>query len=253
MRDIAQVSRIRELQQIIANCSACGGLGLTKPDICDPSDPRFGKFVPCPACGGAVRELRELRVMELLREPIRRYTALVGDLLTCTFENFHTQRDSRLVNVRNAVIRFVQEEVSWVYVYGPPGNGKTHLAAAAANTLVARGRAVLFATAPELLAMIRDGFNAGQAEDLIGLCQRVPWLVVDDLGAERLTDWAAEVLFRVFNARYTARAHTLVVSNVRPEEVPDPRLRSRFLDVAVCQVVPNGGEDYRRCGDRVRR
>jgi DNA replication protein DnaC len=127
-----------------------------------------------------------------------------------------------------------------------PGNGKTHLAAAAANTLVAQGRAVLFATAPELLAMVRDGFDAGQAEDLIGLCQRVPWLVVDDLGVERLTDWAAEVLFRVFNVRYTARAHTLVVSNVWPEEVPEPRLRSRFLDVAVCQVVPNGGEDYRQ-------
>jgi DNA replication protein DnaC len=42
----------------------------------------------------------------------------------------------------------------------------------------------------------------------------VPWLVVDDLGAVRLTDWAAEVLFRVFNVRYTARTHTLVVSNV---------------------------------------
>jgi len=50
----------------------------------------------------------------------------------------------------------------------------------------------------------------------------------------------------VFNARYTARAHTLVVSNVQPEEVPEVRLRSRFLDDAVCQVVPNGGEDYRR-------
>jgi len=45
----------------------------------------------------------------------------------------------------------------------------------------------------------------------------------------------------VFNARYTARAYTLVVSNVRPEEVPEPRLRSRFPDIAVCQVVPNGG------------
>ena len=55
-----------------------------------------------------------------------------------------------------------------------PGNGKTHLAAAAANTLVARGRVVLFAAAPEHLAMIRDGFNAGQTENLIGLCQRVP-------------------------------------------------------------------------------
>jgi DNA replication protein DnaC len=110
---------------------------------------------------------------------------------------------------------------------------------------------VLF-TALELLAMIWDGFDAGQAEDLTGVCQRVPWLVVDDLGAERLTDWAAEVLFRVFNVRYTARAHTLVVSNVRPEEVPEPRLRSRFLDVAVCQVVPNSGDDYRRSRDRAR-
>jgi hypothetical protein len=123
----------------------------------------------------------------------------------------------------------------------PPESGKAHLASAAVNTLVVRGRPVLFATTPELLAMIRDRFNAGQTEELTEVCQRVPWLVVDDLGAERLTDWAAEVLFCVFNARYTAGAHTLVVSNVRPEEVPEPRLRSRFLGVAVCQVVPNGG------------
>jgi hypothetical protein len=74
-----------------------------------------------------------------------------------------------------------------------------------------------------------------------------PWLVVDDLGAKRLTDRAAEasargprlsstevlsqaVLFRVFNMRYTARAHTLVASNVRPEEVPEPRLRREGFD-----------------------
>jgi len=126
----------------------------------------------------------------------------------------------------------------------------THLAAAAANHLLAQGRAVLFVTAPELLAMIRDGFDSGQAEDLIGLCQRVAWLVVDDLGAERLTEWAAEVLFRIFNARYVARAHTLVASNVRPEDLAESRLRSRFLDVAVCHRMPNGGDDYRQGRDR---
>jgi len=184
--------------------------------------------------------------MELLQERIARYTAFRGSLQECTFENFNTASDERVVVAYNATVRFVQGEVPWVYLYGPPGNGKTHLAAAVVNRLIARGRAVLFTTAPELLAMIREGFDGGQAENLIGLCQRVPWLVVDDLGAERLTDWAAEVLFRVFNARYTTRAHTLVVSNVQPDDIPEPRLRSRFLDGGLCLVVPNGAGDYRQ-------
>jgi DNA replication protein DnaC len=70
--------------------------------------------------------------------------------------------------------------------------------------------------------------------------------MVDDLGTERLSDWAAEVLFRVFNARYASRAPTFVVSNVCPDDIAEARLRSRFLDTALCQVVPNGAEDYRQ-------
>ena len=110
---------------------------------------------------------------------------------------------------------------------------------------------MLFVTAPELLAMIRDGFDSGQAQNLVDLSQRVPWPVVDDLGTERLTEWAAEVLFRIFNARYVARAHALVASNVRPEDLAEPRLRSRFLDVAVCHRVPNSGDNYRQGKDRM--
>ncbi len=246
----AQAGRICDLERTIAQCPECRGLGWVKPDITDPADPRFGRLVPCPMCGDAVREFRELRVIELLRERIARYTAFRGSLQECTFESFDTASDGRVVAAYNAVIRFVQGEVPWVYLYGPPGNGKTHLAAAAVNRLIAQRRAVLFTTAPELLAMIREGFDGGQAENLIGLCQRVPWLVVDDLGAERLTDWAAEVLFRIFNARYITRAHTLVVSNVQPDDTLEPRLHSRFMDSGLCPVVPNGADDYRQCKSR---
>ncbi|MCP4540408.1 MAG: ATP-binding protein [Chloroflexi bacterium] len=105
---------------------------------------------------------------------------------------------------------------------------------------------MIFATAPELLAMVRQGFDDGRAESLIHLCERVPWLVVDDLGAERLNDWAAEVMFRIFNARYSTCIPTLVVSNVCPNDISERRLRSRFLDTGLCQVVPNGAEDYRQ-------
>ena len=248
MRSLRQAQG--RLERTIAQCPECRGLGWVKPDIADPADPRFGRLIPCPMCGDAVRELRELRVMELLQEHIARYTAFRGSLRECTFDDFDTASDEQVVAAYNAVIRFVQGEVPWVYLYGPPGNGKTHLAAAAVNRMIAQRRAVLFTTAPELLAMIRDGFDGGQAENLIGLCQRVPWLVVDDLGAERLTDWAAEVLFRVFNARYTTRAHTLVVSNVKPGDIPEPRLRSRLLDGSLCQVVPNAASDYRQCKSR---
>jgi hypothetical protein len=87
---------------------------------------------------------------------------------------------------------------------------------------------------------------------LIGIARRkrVPRLVVDDRGTERPTDWAAEVLFRIFNARHVARAHTLVASNARPEDLAEPCLRSRLLDVAVCHRVPNGSDGYRQGKDR---
>jgi DNA replication protein DnaC len=81
---------------------------------------------------------------------------------------------------------------------------------------------------------------------LIRLCERVPWLVMDDLGAERLNDWAAEVMFRILNARYSTCIPTLVVSNVCPDDIAERRLRSHFLDTGLCQVVPNGAEDYRQ-------
>jgi DNA replication protein DnaC len=246
MNDTTRIARKRQLEQTIANCPTCKGLGRTKLDIADPTDPRFGRLLPCPTCHAETSVLRQIQIMERLQGPISRHTALIGTLLACTFENLHTEQNPQLVAARNAVIRFVREEIPWVYMYGPPGNGKTHLAAAAANHLISQGKAVLFATAPELLAMVRQGFDDGRAEPLIRLCERVPWLVVDDLGAERLNDWAAEVMFRIFNARYSTCIPTLVVSNVCPDDIAELRLRSRFLDTGLCQVVPNGAEDYRQ-------
>ena len=99
------------MERTIAHCPKCRGLGWVKPDIVAPADPRLGHLVPCPACGDAVREPRELTVMELLQEHVVRYAAFRGSLWECTFESFNTASDEQVVVAYNAAIRFIQGEV----------------------------------------------------------------------------------------------------------------------------------------------
>ena len=115
---------MRDLERTIAQCPECHGLGWVKPDIADPADPRFGRLVPCPMCGDAIREIRELRVMELLQEHIARYTAFRGSLQECTFESFDTTSDEQVVAAYNAVIPSSRERFPGCICMAHPGTGK---------------------------------------------------------------------------------------------------------------------------------
>jgi len=127
----------------------------------------------------------------------------------------------------------------------PYANSAGEIGAPAVNHLSDRGQAVFFPTAPDLLALVRTGFDKGDSETHVQLCQRVSWLVIHDLGVERLTAWASEIWFCILNARYNSRCATLIAGNVAPQDLGDDRLASRFGDPSVCLVVPNGARDYR--------
>jgi DNA replication protein DnaC len=206
-------------------------------------------LVPC-SCGLVYR--RQSRVLAAV-------SALRGRLLECNFKNFVLRGKGReATKPFNAVVRWAKELTGWLVLYGGKGNGKTHLAAAAANYLIARDRPVLFVNVPEFLDWLRESYSRPSFDDTeetfsrrFELVRDAPVLVLDDLGAESDTPWANEKLYILLNYRLEMRLPTMITSNLRFEDFP-ARLRSRLGEVGFSVVVHNPAPDYRLRSSEVR-
>ena len=140
---------------------------------------------------------------------------------------------------------------------GPPGIGKTHLAVAVLRDVIIQKsiRGVYFDTR-SLLSTIRSTYNpvtrTSEADVLEGV-MNAELLVLDDLGAERPTDWVEETMNLIVNTRYNDRKPTIFTSNY--EDVPDTddidsllvrvgfRMHSRLREM--CDFLEYAGPDYR--------
>ena len=152
---------------------------------------------------------------------------------------------------------------SGVFLYGTKGTGKTKLAAIIANERARAGSPVLFASVPDLMADIRRSFKDGTTSEAVQAVKNTPFLVLDDLGAEKMTEWVGEQLFCIVNHRYNERLATVVTSNYSPtriiahmatvdrggnviDDMQGQRIMSRIYEM--CERVEIRGKDYRMKG-----
>lgn len=184
----------------------------------------------------------------------------------CDLDNFHDYNDSLSKAVGRAR-RFVNEFPvvdRGLLFLGRPGVGKTHLAIACVKLGAhARGLHGIFYDTRQLLRRIRQSYDPvtrslESERDVVNPIIRADLLVLDDIGAERATEWVEEMLHLIVNARYNERRPTMFTTNY-PIEAPSEakhaetllervgfRMYSRLQEM--CEFVNLEGVDYREVG-----
>lgn len=156
-----------------------------------------------------------------------------------TFDRFDLRAlelsDGEREKLRTTVLaarRFAGDPSGWFVLSGGFGVGKTHLAAAIANSQHLNGQPVLFIVVPDLLDHLRATYSPTSNvsyDKRFEHIKRVPLLVLDDLGTQSATPWAREKLFQLFNYRYMAQLPTVITLN--DFEAVENRLLERMMEM----------------------
>jgi DNA replication protein DnaC len=178
----------------------------------------------------------------------------------CDLSNFVTYPNEMLLRAVAGVQKFIDAFPvvdKGLVLIGPPGIGKSHLAVSALKQAILRsGARGLFYDVRELLKLIRSTYNpvVKTAEmEVLRPVLEADLLALDDLGAEKTSEWVEETLNLVVNTRYNERRPTIFTSNYEEKEQTGEgdsllervgyRIHSRLFEM--CDFLDFGGCDYR--------
>jgi DNA replication protein DnaC len=213
-------------------CPICKDHGFVRYDV-PLGHADFGRAIACSCRQGEIRDRLARR-------------SHLGALTDRTFETFLPAGRTPLPDSARRMLAeslekcrmYAEEPPTWLLLTGPPGCGKTHLAAAIANRQIELGTEVFFSVVPDLLDHLRATFGPGSDvsyDDLFEMVKATPLLILDDLGTQSSTPWAQEKLFQILNHRYTTNLPTVITTN-EPIIKLDERLRARLEDRRVWRV-----------------
>lgn len=234
----------------LLHCANCHGKRETIIEV-------FGKArkVNCvcqcqQAAAQAEEEAMEKRAKMRKTQEMRRSGFTDQKLMECTFENDDGSQPKVLHIAKNYVENFEQmkETGKGLLIYGGVGTGKTYTAASIANALIDKGIPAMVTNFARISNKLQERFEKKQT--YLDNLNKFDLLVLDDLAAERSTEYMQEIVYNVIDARYRAGLPMIITTNLsietikNPENPTDNRIYDRILEK--CFPVEVKGKSHRR-------
>ena len=201
------------------------------------------------ACKTKLDEFKERQKQEDL-ERRKRICFSESNMYNWTFAN----DDNKNPKISNAMKNYVKNFTDFkkqgkgLILYGTVGTGKSYMAACIANALIEEGYSVLMTNFARLTNSIQGTFEG--KNEIIDSLQRYTLLIIDDLGAERKSEYMQENVFNIIDARYRSGLPFIITTNLTAEEIKKPqevgysRIYDRILER--CFPVEITGTSRRR-------